>query len=132
MIQIFEAKGPLGETSGKVAVATLTEAMAKIRAAFPALLEATASVGPDNVLTLRLRVSGAHRWDVKAKARKIATSMLWRVKIPAAAGSIDLISTAPAANSLTKGQGRSVVNHRARGSKAKAGVDSAVTPEDPS
>lgn len=132
MIQIFEVKAPLGKLDGAAAVATLVSAADKVKATFPALLDTTPTVGPQNVLTLRLRVSGRTRWHASAIARKIASSMLWRLKVPTAEAVMNLVLTPPSGNSLTKEQGRSTSNHRPRRSKAQIRVDSQAAPEDPS
>lgn len=114
MIQTFEVTAPLGQRDAGDSIATLQSAAEKIRTTFPALLEATVTAS-DSVLTLLLKVSARNRWDVSIKARKIATSVLWRLKIHASEAEMQLVHTAPSAKSLTKEQGRNVSGHVKRG-----------------
>lgn len=107
MIQTFTVTAPLGSIDGPSAVATLDAAADKLTRLYPGFREATAEAC-DGVLTMVLRVSGRDRWIVSAAARKIASNMLLRVKIPADTAAMQLTRTAPDAKTLTKGQGRSV------------------------
>lgn len=135
MIQIFTVTADLGTTDGPRAVAVLQEATDKLAQLYPALRGATVAADA-RVLTMTIRVAGRDRWSVSAAARKIATSMLHRVKIPAASAAIELAQTMPPGTTLTKEQGRSVVNHRPRTHRPKSwaevpwGLDSQGTPGD--
>jgi len=131
MIQIFEISAPLGQRDAADSIAALERVGKNIRTSFPPLLEigVTACLG---VLKLTLKVSARNRWDASAKARKIATSVLWRLKISAAEASMSLQETLPGAKHLTKEQGRNVSGHVKRGPQYLKRVKSAVAPEDPS
>lgn len=114
MIHILEITAPLAGTDGLAAESTLSTQMAKVIHFYPALLDAQAEAA-EGSLTLRLRVKGRSRWDISYKARKIASSMLRRVGIDPATGTLVLVDMAPAATKLTKEEGRNVSGHVPRG-----------------
>jgi hypothetical protein len=124
MIQTFTITAPLGQVDPDAATATLSASMARVTHLHPALRAATVQAA-EGVLTLTLRVAGKTRWHGSGDARKIASSMLYRVGIPAAGAAMQLMEVAPSLNSLTKAQGRSVTP---RGPK----LDSAAASQDPS
>lgn len=109
MIQIFTVTAPLGAVDPDTTTATLQAATARVAEKYPGLLDASAQAS-DGVLTLTLKVSAANRWYTSSVARKIATSMLKRVRIRAVDASMVLTRTLPSALSLTKAQGRSVAH----------------------
>lgn len=107
MIRIFTVTAPLAGQDSAAALKVLVEAMDKLRRLYPPLLEAVAAADQD-VLTLKLRVSARDQWACFTAARKIGTNMLLRVKIPAQAGKLELVGTAPPATTLTNERGRNV------------------------
>lgn len=114
MIHILEITAPLGTVDGSAAVATLEAQMAKVVQFYPALRDASVAASED-VLTMRLRVAGRSRWHISYAARKIGSSMLRRIGVDPAAGTLVLIEKAPTASELTKEQGRNVSGHVPRG-----------------
>lgn len=127
MIQIFVITAPLGERDPVASAEVLRAAVAKVQHSFPPLREAIIQAA-EGVLELRLTVAGRDRWDLSAKARRIGSSMLWRLKIAAEEGTMELIRTVPNGQGLTKGLGRSIANYRPRGAEVRFDM----TPEDPS
>lgn len=109
MIHIFAVTAPLGDLDGGAVCATLQAATDALIHAHPALREASLR-SSEGVLTMTLRVSGKDRWMTQRHARKIATSMLRRVRIPAESATLDLVRTPANTRSLTREQGRSVGN----------------------
>lgn len=130
MIQDFTITAPLGDVDPDAATATLNEATGKLARLHPAL-RAAAVTHAQGVLTMNLTVSGTDRWVTQRAARKIATSMLARVKIPVAGAVLELVRTPPNTRSLTAAQGRSVTRGRGRGTDAWH-IDSKMASEDPS
>lgn len=120
MIHVLEITAPLGTVDGDAAVATLTAQIEKVVHFYPALRDASVSAS-EGVLTMRLRVVGRSRWDISYKARRIASSMLRRVKIDPTSGTLVLVDMAPDATELTKEQGRNVSGHVPRGHSGTAG-----------
>lgn len=116
MIRIFTVTAPLAGKDPASAVATLQAATDKLRQLYAPLVSAEA-VADQDVLTLTLRVSARDQWACFTAARKIATNMLLRVKIPTSAASLELTATARPATTLTKERGRNVSGHRPRGSQ---------------
>lgn len=125
MIHILEISAPLGDVDGDAAVAALSDQMNKVMQFYPALREAAVQAS-EGVLTMRLRVAGRSRWDISYKARRIASSMLRRVKIDPQTGVLVLVETMPTAAELTKEQGRNVSGHVPRNHSATS-ADSART-----
>lgn len=108
MIQIFTVTAPV-DGDAAAAVSTLAAAADKLTRLYPGLREAAVEAS-EGVLTLILRVSARDRWATSRAARKIASNMLLRVKIPASAASMELTKTMPSLKALTKEQGRSVTH----------------------
>lgn len=124
MIQIHEVNVPLEGADGEAAVATLSAQMDKLKGFYPALRSASVAASGD-VLTMQMRVAGRTRWHISYSARRIASSMLRRVKLDPAKATMTLCETAAVASSLTKEQGRNTTGQRAR-------VRSDTACEDPS
>ncbi len=129
MIRIFTVTAPLGDMDSDAVCATLQAAMDRLTFLHPALREASAC-GSGGVLTMMLRVSGRDQWSTLRAARKIATSMLRRVKIPTETAVLEPVLAPANSHSLTREQGRSV-NHAPKGSRAGA-VESGPASADPS
>lgn len=106
MIQIFTITAPLGAADGDAVSATLQAAMNNLMRLHPTLREAAVR-SSEGLLTMTLRVSARDRWATSRAARKIASSMLRRVGIPAAGAVLQLQLTPAGTHSLTREQGRS-------------------------
>ncbi len=117
MIQVFTVTAPLGGLDADAVSATLQAAMDHLTHLHPSLREASVS-GSEGLLTMVLRVSGRDRWATSQRARKIASSMLRRVRIPVESATLDLVRTPPNSHSLTRDQGRSVGNVKSKPASA--------------
>lgn len=120
MIHILEITAPLAGVDGDAAVTTLQAQMDKVVAFYPALREACVQASESH-LTMRLRVAGRSRWDISYKGRRIASSMLRRVRINPETGTLIVVDMLPSAAQLTKEQGRNVSGHVPRGQRGTAG-----------
>lgn len=120
MIRIFTVTAPLQGQDPAAAGALLDAASEKLRRLYPPLIEANVHTDAD-VVTVTLRVSARDQWSCFSAARKIGTNMLLRLKIPAEAGVLELVGTAPSAKTLTKERGRNMSGHRPRQSAAATG-----------
>lgn len=114
VIHVLEVTAPLGAVDASLAVSTLRAQMDKVKAFYPALLDADVQAREGHV-RMRLRVKGRSRWDISYKARRIASSMLRRVKIDPETGTLLVVEQATKATELTKEQGRNVSGHVPRG-----------------
>jgi hypothetical protein len=130
MIRIFAITAPLGAVDGDAATATLQAAMDKLIRLHPALREASVAVS-EGVLTMTLRVSGRDQWATSLAARKIGSSMLYRVGIDTRSAAIQLVSTPPNRSTLTKEQGRSYARPAAP-YRPRLKLELTAAPEDPS
>lgn len=121
MIRVYTVTAPLGELDPDTSVAALQTAAEKLTRRYPALRD-TQVLADQGVLTLSIKISSRDQWACGAAARKVGTSLLSRLGIPAEHGSIDLDRTMPSARSLTRQQGRIVT----RGPDAPPAAPAAV------
>lgn len=94
MIRIHDITVPLVGLDPDATISTLSAQIAKVQEFYPALRGATLSAS-EGVLTMRLRTSGRTRWHVSYSARKIASSMLRRVKIDPSTAVMVLVDIPP-------------------------------------
>lgn len=90
MIQIHDVTVPLGNLDPDAAISALSAQIAKVQEFYPALRCASLSASEGH-LTMRLRVSGRTRWHVSYSTRRIASSMLRRLKLDPSTGTMMLV-----------------------------------------
>ena len=90
MIQIHDVTVPLAGLEPDATISTLQAQIAKVQEFYPALRSASLSASEGH-LTMRLRVSGRTRWHVSYSTRKIASSMLRRLKLDPSTGVMTLV-----------------------------------------
>lgn len=107
MMQIYHITAALGSVDGGAAADALTTQMDKLKGFYPALRGATVTADA-TVLTMTVRVNGRSRWHCSYAARRIASSMLRRVKLDPVEATMTLQESLPPGMALTKEQGRNV------------------------
>lgn len=113
MIQLFQFTVPLGDRDPDETVAALREHVARL-VRLNAVLRGMKATTEAGTLTLVLRCAGHNRWRISSDCRRIAASLLRRVRLDWRAAQLELVSTEPTARSLTKEQGRTVVPRPSR------------------
>lgn len=106
MIQQFHYSVPLGDHDPEQTVAALHEHVARLVRLNPVLRGMKATID-DGTLTLVLRCAGHNRWKISGDCRRIAASLLRRVRLDWRAAQLQTVLTEPNGRSLTKEQGRS-------------------------
>jgi hypothetical protein len=100
MIQIHDVAVPLAGLDPDATISSLNAQIAKVQEFYPALRSASLSAS-EGVLTMRLRVSGRSRWHVAYSSRRIASSMLRRIKLDPATGVMTLVHVPGNGHSVT-------------------------------
>lgn len=118
MIQTFHFRVPLGEAEADPLIATLRDKLERLVRLKPTLrgvrLEAS-----EGFLLMSLRCAGHNRWACSYDARRIAATMLNRVKLDVNAAELISIESEKTSRNLTKETGRNP-GHTPRGSRRKA------------